>query len=184
MTVDWNGTELGFERAGLDRMDEVLGVLDDAAGWLGSRGVDQWPARFEAAFVEPALSRGETWLVRSGGEVAGTVTMDWADKLWADSPGEAGYLHRLAVRRSAAGLGARILDWAADAVRTRGADYLRLDCVAGNARLRAYYEGRGFAPRGVVAVEGAPDRRTGEKPVYRLSRYELAVPGRDGHHRA
>ncbi|PZG09983.1 hypothetical protein C1J01_36800 [Nonomuraea aridisoli] len=83
-----------FHRAGADRTEEVLSVLDEAASRLHARGISQWPARFEAAWVEGAISRGETWLVATGGKVAGTVTMDWSDPLWADSNGSAGYVHR------------------------------------------------------------------------------------------
>ncbi|MFI7644381.1 hypothetical protein [Nonomuraea sp. NPDC049400] len=38
MTADWNGMEVVFQRVGVDRMDEVLSVLDEAAGWLNARG--------------------------------------------------------------------------------------------------------------------------------------------------
>ncbi|MEV4066196.1 hypothetical protein [Nonomuraea dietziae] len=85
-------------------MGEVLSVLDEAAQWLNTRGISQWPARFEAAWVEEAILRGETWLVTAGDKVAGTVTMDWSDPLWTDADA-AGYVHRMAVRRWASGLG-------------------------------------------------------------------------------
>ncbi|MFI7617418.1 GNAT family N-acetyltransferase [Nonomuraea terrae] len=178
MTAEWNGTEVVFRRVGVDRMDEVLSVLDEAAGWLHGRGISQWPARFEAVWVQDAICRGETWLVATGDEVAGTVTLDWSDPLWADHDDSAGYVHRMAVRRSAAGLGARILDWAAHAARQRGARSLRLDCVRSNARLRAYYKAHGFAHRGDVPVGGAPGQRTQDGPVTWVSRYELALPRR------
>ncbi|MFC4529460.1 GNAT family N-acetyltransferase [Sphaerisporangium dianthi] len=179
MTADWNGMEVVFQRVGVDRMDEVLTVLDEAAGWLNARGIGQWPVRFETAWVEEALFRGETWLVATGDKVAGTVTMDWSDPLWADAGGAAGYVHRMAVRRWAAGLGARILNWAANAARQQGADSLRLDCVKSNDRLRAYYETHGFAHRGDVPVGGAPGQRLEDGPVTWVSRYELALPRRE-----
>lgn len=92
-------------------MDDVLSVLDEATGWLEDRGVSQWPSRFEAAWVAEALARGETWLVEIEDRMAGTVTVDWSDPLWADVGGTAGYIHRMAVRRWAAGLGGVILGW-------------------------------------------------------------------------
>ena len=173
MTEDRDGAEVVFERAGADRMDEVLSVLDEAADWLRARGISQWPARFEAAWVEDAIGRGETWLVAVGGEVAGTVTLDWADPVWDDGP--AGYVHRMAVRRWAAGLGPCILAWAADTARRRDACFLRLDCVRSNERLRAYYEARGFTHRGDAPVGGAPGQRLEDGPVTWVSRYELAL---------
>lgn len=174
MTVDWNG-DVVFLRADVERMDDVLSVLDEAAGWLEARGISQWPSRFEPAWVEEAISRGETWLVEIGDKVTGTVTVDWSDPLWTDAGGTAGYIHRMAVRRCASGLGAVILDWAADSARQRGVGALRLDCVTSNARLRSHYEERGFVHRGDVPVGGAPGQRHDDGPVTWVSRYELSL---------
>jgi hypothetical protein len=174
MTVGGND-DVVFLRADAERMDDVLGALDEAAGWLEARGIDQWPSRFEGAWVEEAVSRGETWLVEVGGKVAGTVTVDWSDPLWVDAGGTAGYLHRMAVRRWASGMGAVILDWAAGSARRRGADALRLDCVKSNGRLRSYYEARGFVHHGDVSVGGAPGQRYDDGPVTWVSRYELRL---------
>jgi GNAT superfamily N-acetyltransferase len=155
------------------QVDEVLTVLDEAAAWLRGRGVEQWPARFERSWVEGAVSRGETWLALVGGTVSGTVTLDHSDPVWDGLPGAAAlYVHRMAVRRPAAGLGAVILEWAAGVARRQGREALRLDCVAANRRLRAYYEAAGFAHRGDVTVAGAPGQRLDEGPVTVVSRYE------------
>jgi hypothetical protein len=42
-----------MRRAGPGQLGDVLAVLDEAATWLGERGVRQWPARFERAWIEP-----------------------------------------------------------------------------------------------------------------------------------
>ena len=123
--------------------------------------------------MREAISRGETWLVEIGDKVAGTVTVDWSDPLWADAAGTAGYLHRMAVRRWASGLGAVVLDWAAASARRRGVDALRLDCVQSNRGLRSYYQARGFVHRGDVPVGGAPGQRHDDGLVTWVSRYEL-----------
>jgi hypothetical protein len=151
---------------------EVLAVLDEAAAWLRGRGVRQWPPRFEPSWVEGAVERGETWLAMAGERVSGTVTLDVSDPVWDGVPGAALYLHRMAVRRPAAGLGAVILGWAAGVARGQGRAALRLDCVASNGRLRAYYERAGFAHCGDVTVAGAPGQRLDEGPATVVSRYE------------
>ena len=74
--------------------------------------------------------------------------------MWTDD-GAAGYLHRLAVRRAAAGLGARLLAWTGTAVRERGRGLLRLDCPADNTPLRAYYDRARFRHVGDVELPGA-----------------------------
>lgn len=110
-----------------------------------------------------------------GDRIAGTVTLDWDDQLWTDHPGRAAYVHRLAVERWAAGAGILVLDWAAGQARDRDATAVRLDCVAANAGLRAYYERAGFRHRGDVEVGGAPGRRDDGGPRTVVSRYERSV---------
>lgn len=163
-----------FRQVGAGQADEVLTVLDETAAWLVSEGVQQWPGRFERAWIEPAIARGETWLVELEGKVAATVTLDWSDALWEED-GLAGYVHRMAVLRWASGLGDQVLSWAAQATRAEGRAYLRLDCVASNQRLRDYYESAGFAYQGDVTVGGAPGQRESGGPVTLVSRYELAL---------
>jgi GNAT superfamily N-acetyltransferase len=161
-----------FAVAAPDQLDDVLRVLDEAAAWLRSRGIAQWPARFEPSRARASIERGETWLVEVNGLVSATVTLDWSDPLWDEVPGNAAYLHRMAVRRRSAGLGRDILAWAAGVAREHGRDALRLDCVASNERLRAYYEAAGFAFHSDVTVAGAPGQRLGDGPLTVVSRYE------------
>jgi GNAT superfamily N-acetyltransferase len=168
----WNGEQVTFRRVGPGQSGDVLAVLDEAAAWLAERGIRQWPARFRSSWVEAAILRGETWLVVVGDTAAGTITLGWADASWDDLDGSAGYVHRVAVRRSAAGLGTIILDWARDTTREHGRHVLRLDCVASNHQLRAYYEAAGFVHRGDVSVGGAPGQRRDHGPTTLVSRYE------------
>jgi hypothetical protein len=164
--------ELSFERVADRQTGEVLAVLDEAAAWLAGRGVTQWPERFERSWVEPSIARGETWLVRDADEVVATLTLDWSDPVWADDGRASGYLHRMAVRRHGAGLGRRLLGWAAGMTHVSGREFLRLDCVAANRGLRAYYAAAGFAHRGDVAVGGPPGRRDPGGPITVVSRFE------------
>jgi RimJ/RimL family protein N-acetyltransferase len=103
------------------------------------------------------------------------VTLDLADPVWDGVPGSALCVHRMAVRRQAAGLGAIILALAAAVARERDLEALRLDCVASNGRLRAYYEAAGFTHRGDATVAGAPGQRLDKGPVTVVSRYELRL---------
>jgi GNAT superfamily N-acetyltransferase len=137
-----------------DELGEVLAVLSESARWLLARGIEQWPVPFPPARVEPSIARGETYLVRVGGEVAGTITLRWADPLfWGEQPPVAGYVHAIAVRREFAGLGPKLLEWAAQRVREEGRELLRLDCLSDNPVLRAYYERHGFEHQRDTTVE-------------------------------
>jgi len=136
-----------------DEIDVVLDVLDEAAAWLQTRGIEQWPARFERDWVMPAIERGETWLAEIDGQIVASLVVQWDDALcWAGYPSDAGYLHRLAVRRHGDGLGGRLLRWAERRAAAAGKTCLRLDCVASNESLRAYYERAGYEHVGDVTV--------------------------------
>lgn len=152
--MNWQGKVLTIQPA--IEVDDVLAVLDEAAAWLRASGIEQWPERFKPEWIAPAIDRGETWLARLDGVVAGTITLDWDDPLWSGLRAHAGYVHQLAVRRSAAGLGASLLDWATATSQALGCSYLRLDCVSTNRRLRTYYETRGFQHQGDVADRHGP----------------------------
>jgi ribosomal protein S18 acetylase RimI-like enzyme len=160
-----------------DDLAAVLGVLDEAAAWLWSQGIRQWPEYFEPQWVLPRLEAGETWLGWSGREAVGTFTLQWEDAAWSDHrDDDAGYVHRLAVRRSSPGLGRMLLDDAAAKVRGAGRHFLRLDCMSANEALRAYYAGLGFEPRGEVVVPGATGQQLlGGGTDVTISRFELRV---------
>ena len=120
-------------------------MLEEASAWLLARGIEQWPARWGDEWIVPALSEGATWIAADRGAVVGTITLQDADDLvWAGEPPVAQYVHRLAVRRSAAGTGARLLGWAEQETAASGRELVRLDCWGSNARLRAYYEAAGY----------------------------------------
>jgi GNAT superfamily N-acetyltransferase len=172
---NWQKQRLTLGSATPAEVGDVLAVLDEAAARLRASSVEQWPDRFEPAWVEPAIDRGETWLARLDGAVAGTITLDWEDPLWSDREGPAGYVHRMAIRRSATGLGAALLDWAAATSQALGFPYLRLDCVASNHRLRTYYESQGFQHQDDIPTGGPPGHRTTDAPKTQLSRYELPL---------
>jgi GNAT superfamily N-acetyltransferase len=141
-------------RARPGEIELVLAVLADAAAWLQARGVEQWPDRFPTDWVMPAIEAGETWLAEHEGQIVGSLVVQWDDPLfWAGYPSDAGYLHRLAVRGHGGGLGARLLLWAEAHATAEGKTYLRLDCVASNASLRAYYERAGYEYVGDVTVD-------------------------------
>jgi Acetyltransferase (GNAT) family len=153
-------TRIDVRTARPDEIEVVLDVLADAAAWLRRRAIDQWPDRFERDWVMPAIERGETWLAERDGAVVGTLVVQWEDPMfWAGYPNDAGYLHRLAVRRPGTGLGAELLRWAEIHTVEAGKQFLRLDCIAGNGRLRAYYERAEYRHVGEVTVGSYTEAR-------------------------
>jgi ribosomal protein S18 acetylase RimI-like enzyme len=144
-------------------LQDVLGVLDDAASWLQSIGVtEQWPPSFSA---DPAwVTRFERWTADGNvyiardddGSAVGCFRLMLSDDhIWQAQPAKALYLHSLAVTRLSAGQGIarHLLDSALEIARANGVDELRLDCWAGNERLRRYYIDAGFEFRGETEVD-------------------------------
>jgi len=163
---------LRVERAQADDAAAVYALFEESAEWLGARGIRQWlPGALPAPVVTAGIARGEVFVVRGArGGLDATLQLQDADPdVWGPDDGSALYLHRLCVARAraGAGLGARLLAWALGETAARGRARLRLDCVASNGFLRAYYTKAGFAERG--------EARLGD---FVLTRFERAVPRR------
>jgi protein-tyrosine phosphatase len=131
----------------------LVALYDEASAWLMARGLRQWPPGMLSVAHERAnIQAGhEVYLVWRDAEPAGMLTLQWDDpEMWGEQPSDAGYVHGLCVRRASAGLGvgAALLGWAEQRVAAAERDWLRLDCMARNPALRAYYERLGFTYRG------------------------------------
>lgn len=137
-------------RAATNDVDAVISIICEVATWLHSRGIDQWwpTDRFERR--EPWIdraSRGEVYLAYLSGEPIATLTIQWEDApFWGHRPADAGYIHRLAVRRVVAGngVGRELLKWAEGVIEAEGRPFARLDCSGKNQKLRAYYQSAGY----------------------------------------
>ena len=160
MTGHAEDTGSGIEvvRADASDLDTVLSILEEAARWLASRGIDQWgPGSSPRDRVLARIKRGEVYLAVQHGKPVGNIVLQWSDEeTWGDVPDDAGYVHGLAIRRGAAGrgLGLKLLRWAERRAAAAGKRYLRLDCAAGNRALNGYYERAGFSHRGQTSVFG------------------------------
>jgi GNAT superfamily N-acetyltransferase len=156
------------ERAGEADAAAVRALFDEAAAWLGARGILQWsPGTWPEAAIAAAIARGEVWVVRGARTLSATLSLVDADRaLWGRPSGDELYLHKLIVARAHRNerLGKQLLGWACGEACARGRTRLRLDCVAGNAFLRRYYAGAGFAERGEVDLGSV-----------RLARFELTI---------
>lgn len=146
--------KLTMQPAKPEELKAVMEILDDAARWLHSRGIKQWPyptPPSEWHAMTRHIATGEVYLARLDGRAVGTLRFKWSDaKLWHDDAGIAGYIHDFAIHDSVRGqgVGAAMLEWAKEHIRARGKKLLRLDCVAHNAALNRYYRNVGLQYRG------------------------------------
>lgn len=142
-------------RATPEERDVILELHGDAVRWLRGKDTDQWAKPWpdeerRNERIEQDLLEGKTWLVWDDTAAAGTITIDPADnEVWpAEKRSEnAIYVRRVIVRRRYAGigLGARLLDWAADVgVRKHEARLIRIDVWTTNTELHDYYRKQGF----------------------------------------
>ncbi|KUL38735.1 protein tyrosine phosphatase [Streptomyces sp. NRRL F-4489] len=157
--------EITYRLAGPDGDPDVLaGLYDAAARWMVAHGIDQWkPGGKDAAHFRERIADGEVWLAEAAGRVVGGFELWWEDEpAWGPRPPEAGYVHRLMVDRghAPAGLGRAMLGHAERRIAESGRPWSRLDCMAGNPRLRTYYERAGYAVVGAQPhKEGAGGSR-------------------------
>lgn len=142
--------ELSLRRAADSDREDVLEILDEAAQWLTSIGVQQWPSPFPRATVARDFEHNLVWLAVLDGQTVATASVLTTDPLfWGDVGGNAWYLHRVAVRRSVAGMGAKVLVLIEQEAAKMGAKWIRLDCGAG---LQDYYEKAGYRLRSSVSL--------------------------------
>lgn len=155
--------------------EAVLQLLISTAEWLRSKGSSQWNAllRGEDSHRTPeAIARGEVYIFEKGGVLAGMVMLmqkasSWDQELWREEGHESSiYLHRLNINREVAGgnLGEAIVRWAESGIRFPGKDRIRLDCVAGSAKLNEFYLKCGYTYIG-TAVNGMGEYSKFEKVI-------------------
>lgn len=154
------------------------GVLIAAALHLKARGEPLWP---ESSLTPERLARYYPqggWRVawRGGVAVGCLCLLDMDPLFWPeDRPGEALYLHKLAVHPDARGQGlsALLLQAAARETAQRGRPWLKLDTATARPKVRALYEDFGFQDAGQRTVKGfdvtlyrlpTPAHLKGERP--------------------
>jgi GNAT superfamily N-acetyltransferase len=174
-----------LRRATAHEVGVTIQLIEDAAQWLGSIGIDQWATPWpnragRDSRVLASLRQGKTWIGWDGDTPAATITTDpdddpyWPDELRRDP---AIYVHRLvvAIPYKGFGLGAALLDWAGwTARRDYHAQWIRVSAWTTNLRLHAYYRGQGFVPCGFHPDDGYPSAARFQKPT------GLIAPSRNG----
>ncbi|MFJ9523175.1 GNAT family N-acetyltransferase [Kitasatospora sp. NPDC101801] len=137
----------------------ILDMLDSAVAWMNSRGnTEQWgttphsqqPDR--VARVERYTTANTPFIAELHGTPVGALVLDSGPSpqmpiVPAEEPER--YVRLLVSDRRYAGLGigAALLDHAAEKTRRAGVELLRVDCWAGGGgELVAFYERNGFTP--------------------------------------
>jgi GNAT superfamily N-acetyltransferase len=173
--------------AGRGDVGIVSSILAEASDWLRRSGREMWrPEETAAEAVQAHVFQGLYFVALAGDEPMGTLRFQLSDPLcWPELEGDdSAFVHRLAVRRAAAGSGLSLsmLAWAADRAHSLGRRFLRLDCDPTRAGLRLLYEGAGFRLHSEISLPPALVRALGcsvpPEASFRLARYELELADR------
>lgn len=157
MQRDHLKAQFTMAQAQVEDTEDVLSLLMETAEWFKDNGSTQWSGLLngiDAHRTEEAVGRGDVFICKVEAEVVGMVMLlqrpsAWDRNLWnlhEEQSNEAVYLHRLATRRKYANqqLGEEILNWCKDSIRFQGKDKIRLDCLADNEFLNAFYQRGGY----------------------------------------
>lgn len=145
-----------------NRPGEAMAVMREVAAWGRGRGLRVWP---EERLTEEALFTDEAgpenfYIGQVKGDTACAFILQWSDReFWPQAaPGEAGYLHKLCVRRKFAhrGMTGRVVEALKDECRRHGANYLRLDTGYGETAVRDIYLAAGFDIVKTLERDGTP----------------------------
>ncbi len=141
---------LVIARGTLDDAADADGLIRATAEWLISKGEPLWgPNETSRDELMHVARSGELVIGRVRRELASCMFLHDEDRVfWPQvRPGEAFYIHRLAVARKFAGRGYShaMLAWAAEEARAKGRTFLRLDCEP-RAKLLALYQAAGYRP--------------------------------------
>lgn len=143
-------------------MEEAVAVMREVARWGREKGLRVWP---EEWLAPEALRNDETgpenfFIGQVEGETACAFLLQWSDReYWPEAPpGEAGYLHKLCVRREFAhrGMAARVVEALREVCRERGARFLRLDTGCDEPVVRDIYLAAGFRIVKTLERDGRP----------------------------
>ncbi|MFC5530029.1 GNAT family N-acetyltransferase [Cohnella yongneupensis] len=136
----------------------IMELFRITAEWLKSKGSTQWAdllVGIDRHNTAAAITRGEVILFKQEDRPAAVVIFmprpsEWDLNLWGDRAFDerAVYLHRLSVHRDFAGigLGQQIMKWIDTGIAfPPDKTCIRLDCIANNPTLNAFYRKAEYA---------------------------------------
>jgi len=140
-------------------VEKSIDVMKEVAGWGRSVGLNVWKDEYltrEKLMVNS--SEDEFCLGQVDGDDACCMILQWSDTFfWPKAKeNEAGYLHKLCVRREYAGMGLpkKMVEFAIEECKKKNVPYLRLDTGWNNKKLCSLYKSLGFEIVDKFLLEG------------------------------
>ena len=160
---------IALQKANQADLQTVTTLLNDGTRNKVSRGDLAWgTADHNPNAIQRMLDQGILYLAVSEQRPVGVCALAWQDQsMWGQQPTDAGYIQRFAIAGGQGGqqIGTQMLDLMLAEVEQNGRTYLRLAVPSGNAKLRSYYESRGFTRADHRVKNDA-------RPVYTAAYYE------------
>ncbi|MCL2816730.1 MAG: GNAT family N-acetyltransferase [Oscillospiraceae bacterium] len=127
----------------------IVEILEDTVAWLDGIGSPLWrKQQVQWERLSKDFSASDFYIAYLDKMPAGCMAVvDYDPEFWAGIPkGESLFIHKLAVKRFAAGKGLSdaLISHAKSMCAIRGISELRLDCSSDRPKLRAVYERNGF----------------------------------------
>ncbi len=142
--------------------ERAAAIMREVAAWGRGRGLRVWPEQWltpEELLTDEA-GPSNFYVGTLDGEEACAFILQWSDREWwpEAEPFEAGYLHKLCVRRKFAhqGMTAQVVEAVKEECARRGVARLRLDTGAEEAVVRDIYLAAGFEVVKTIAQNGRP----------------------------
>lgn len=148
-----------FRKIQKEEIPVMFGIILSRMKWMDEVGIDQWNNTFydevyPVSYYEEHRRKGEVFVLEeiSTGEIVSAAVLKNEDDRWEHIPDyktkSAFYLHNFCARIDKKGTGKIFLDFAEEYARICERDVFRLDSADDNKVLEAYYESRGYIPKG------------------------------------
>lgn len=152
-------------------VETAINIMKEVTAWGRSVGLNVWNDEHltkEKLLVGVGVNEDNFYIGKVLDENASCMILQWNDALfWPRAKeNEAGYIHKLCVRRDYAGngLSEKMVEFAIDECRKRNIGLLRLDTGWNKIKLRYLYESLGFELVGNIVLD---DR--GEFALYEMN---------------
>lgn len=145
-----------------NRPEQAIAIMREVAAWGRGQGLRVWPDTWLARseLITPEAGPECFYVGEVSGQAACAFILQWSDReYWPQAAeGEAGYLHKLCVRREFAhqGMTGRVVEELNKLCQRRGAQYLRLDTGAQEETVKRIYLNAGFRVVRTLEKDGTP----------------------------
>lgn len=143
-----------IKRADMSDLNDVLHIYQSCADWLLQKGLDHWKEWYTEKRLKDYINEKEAYLIKRGGTAVGAIFLSTEPPpyyykhkpLWKNGSAMAIYMSGLGILPShhGKGLAVKLLNFAEETAKEKGASYVRFDTWALDGRLVEFYQKGGY----------------------------------------